>query len=102
MSIAIGPLGRGVEGIGAMGDGEGAACYAYSASRGLFAGVALDGIVIFTRDRLNQTFYGHPASAKQLLSGKIAPPRAAEPLYRALAAHTTETAGGVGGRSGSL
>ena len=50
-------------------------------------GVALDGTVVFTRDRLNHVFYGHPASAKQLLSGRIAPPRAAEPLYRALRSH---------------
>ena len=40
--------------------------------------------MLFTRDRLNHNFYGHPASATQLLSGKIPPPRAAEPLYRAL------------------
>ena len=48
--------------------------------------------MLFTRDRLNHNFYGHPASATQLLSGKIPPPRAAEPLYRALRTHTSEYA----------
>ena len=82
LGIALGPIGRNIEGAGAVGVGSGgealAPCYAYSVSRGLYAGVTLDGTVVFTRDRLNHTFYGHPASAKQLLSGKITPPRAAD------------------------
>ena len=90
LSVAVGPLGRAVEGAGVAGAGATAACYAYSVSRGVFAGVAVDGLVVFTRDRLNHVFYGHPASAKQLLSGRIMPPRAAEPLYRALRTHTSE------------
>ena len=49
--------------------------------------------MLFTRDRLNHTFYGHPASATQLLSGKIPPPRAAEPLYRTLRAEPPSSAG---------
>ena len=90
LSVAVGPLGRSLEGTGVAGSGAAAACYSYSVSRGAFAGIALDGLVMFTRDRLNHVFYGHPASAKQLLSGRIAPPRAAEPLYRALRAYGSE------------
>jgi len=90
LSVALGPIGRAIEGTGVAGNDARAACYSYSVSRGVYAGVGLDGTVIFTRDRLNHVFYGHPASAKQLLSGRIAPPRAAEPLYRALRTHTTE------------
>lgn len=90
LSVALGPLGRSFEGGGVAGSGSTAAVYAYSVSRGAFAGVSLEGTVVFTRDRLNHTFYGHPASAKQLLSGRIAPPRAAEPLYRALRTHSIE------------
>jgi len=90
LSVALGPLGRTIEGTGVAGNNATTACYAYSVSRGVFAGVALDGTVVFTRDRLNHVFYGHPASAKQLLSGRIEPPRAAEPLYRALRTHTSE------------
>jgi len=91
LSVAMGPVGRQIEGTGVAGGKGSAACYAYAVSRGAFAGVALDGTVLFTRDRLNHNFYGHPASATQLLSGKIPPPRAAEPLYRAL---RSEQAGG--------
>ena len=90
ISVALGPLGRSVEADAVAGNGDAASCYAYAVSRGVYAGVGLDGMAMFTRDRLNHTFYGHPASAKQLLSGRIAPPRAAEPLYRALRTHTTE------------
>mmetsp|Transcript_22316 Transcript_22316/g.70075 ORF Transcript_22316/g.70075 Transcript_22316/m.70075 type:complete len:229 (-) Transcript_22316:340-1026(-) len=94
LSVAAGPVGRHIEGSGVLDEnGHSAACYSYSVSRGVFAGVALDGAVIFTRDKLNHVFYGHPASARQLLSGRIAPPRAAEPLYRALRAHTNAVAG---------
>ena len=89
LSVALGPVGRAVEGTGVAGHGSAAACYSYSVSRGAYAGVALDGTVVFTRDRLNHVFYGHPASAKQLLSGRIAPPRACEPLYRALRTHSS-------------
>ena len=65
LSVALGPMGRSIEGGGvASSSGETAACYAYSVSRGAFVGVALDGTVLFTRDRLNHTFYGHPASAR--------------------------------------
>ena len=92
LSVALGPVGRTLEGGGVAGSGTNAAVYSYSVSRGAFAGIALDGTVVFTRDRLNHVFYGHPASAKQLLSGRIAPPRAAEPLYRALRTHTSEYA----------
>ena len=71
VSVAVGPLGRTLEGAGVTGAHTAAAVYAYSISRGAFAGIGLDGTCVFTRDRLNHTFYGHPASAKQLLSGAL-------------------------------
>ena len=74
LSVAVGPVGRHAEATGVAGNSRTAACYGYAVSRGLFAGVGLDGTCVFTRDRLNHTFYGHPASARQLLSGKISPP----------------------------
>lgn len=89
LSVALGPIGRQLEGTGVAGYSGAAACYSYAVSRGAFAGVGLDGTVVFTRDKLNHAFYGHPASARQLLCGKIAPPRAAEPLYRALRSHAS-------------
>lgn len=44
LSVALGPVGRTVEATGVAGsDWRPAACYAYSVSRGVFAGVGLDG-----------------------------------------------------------
>ena len=54
-------------------------------SRGLFAGISLEGAVIASRPDVNRAFYGRDVSAKQLLTGEIAPPPAAKPLYDALA-----------------
>ena len=71
LSVAVGPVGRHADVGGVAGNTKHAACYSYSVSRGAFLGVALDGTVVFTRDRLNHVFYGHPASAKQC--GRRAP-----------------------------
>ena len=43
LSVAMGPVGRQIEGTGVAGGRGSAACYAYAVSRGAFAGVALDG-----------------------------------------------------------
>ena len=37
-----------------------------------------------TRDRVNEKFYGRSVSAHEILSGKVATPPAAQPLYDAL------------------
>ncbi|KAL7528271.1 hypothetical protein ACHAXR_002357, partial [Thalassiosira sp. AJA248-18] len=103
VGVAIGPLGRSAEAdIGAtsgrsrsLHDGSGggqhhnngiamAPIYTYSLSRGLYAGVSLDGRLITTRDRVNEKFYGRAVSAHELLSGEVATPPAAQPLYDAL------------------
>ncbi|KAJ1633643.1 hypothetical protein T492DRAFT_979863 [Pavlovales sp. CCMP2436] len=84
LSIAVGPWGRSVEAEAGGGDGGPVACYSYCSAKGAFAGVAVEGTVVFCRADLNQLFYGRPVSAKQLLSGQIPPPRAAGPLYSIL------------------
>src|SRR5690606_27706635 len=53
-SVAAGPAGRQAEPAG----GSNADVYAYSSSRGLFAGVALDGSAITIDERGNRDFYG--------------------------------------------
>lgn len=53
-SVAAGPVGRQAEAAG----GSNAEVYAYSRSRGLFAGVALDGTAINIDERANRDFYG--------------------------------------------
>ena len=82
LSYAAGPTGRALEAAGTVGNL--APIYSYSKSKGVFAGVSLEGTLILTRKKANRLFYGPNTSAKDLLSGKIAPPTQAEPLYRVL------------------
>lgn len=58
--------------------------YTYSLSKGLYAGISLDGKVIIKRDRVNEKFYGREISGAQFLTGEIVSPPAARPLYDAL------------------
>jgi lipid-binding SYLF domain-containing protein/peptidoglycan hydrolase-like protein with peptidoglycan-binding domain len=67
--IAAGPLGRGGE-LGTNAKLE-SSIYAYSRSKGLFAGVALDGAVLNMNKDMNTKVYG-AADAKQVLDGKVA------------------------------
>mmetsp|Transcript_10658 Transcript_10658/g.16042 ORF Transcript_10658/g.16042 Transcript_10658/m.16042 type:complete len:465 (+) Transcript_10658:26-1420(+) len=86
IDVAIGPIGRSGSGEFHVADKGLAAAYSYSQSRGLFAGVSLDGSVIFARTEVNHIFYGRRIQPEEILSGQqVGPPRAAEPLYSALA-----------------
>ena len=80
MSLATGPVGRDLEGSMAVG----AVMYTYSRSQGLYAGVSLEGTVVYTRDEANAEFYGKPVQAKEILSGSVAPPAGAEKLLKFL------------------
>ncbi|KAJ3091762.1 hypothetical protein HK102_013529 [Quaeritorhiza haematococci] len=82
LSVAVGPLGRTAEAAGTAANF--AAIYSYSKSKGLFAGVSIEGSCILERKDANSNFYHRKVSAKELLSGAIPPPPAAEDLYRAL------------------
>ena len=78
--------------------------YSYSLSKGLYAGVSMDGRILMTRDRVNEKFYGRSVSAHEILSGKVATPPAAQPLYDALKRCRVygETGGTQSTRKGSL
>jgi lipid-binding SYLF domain-containing protein len=66
-SVAAGPVGRQGEALA----GIDAEIYSYSRSRGLFAGLALDGSVItFNRDA-NLDYYGRSVSAAEIFSGAV-------------------------------
>ncbi|GAA5806683.1 hypothetical protein MFLAVUS_000031 [Mucor flavus] len=93
VSVAAGPIGRNAEASGSASLKHIAAIYSYSKTRGLFAGVSLEGSVVVTRGDANEKFYGQRVTAKQLLSGAIPPPPEADALYRALNAkfHTLGT-----------
>ncbi|KPV77191.1 uncharacterized protein RHOBADRAFT_52132 [Rhodotorula graminis WP1] len=85
MSIAAGPLGRNLEGTGALSAKGGvAAMYSYSRSKGLFGGASVEGSIIVERSDANAKAYGQNVTAKQLLAGAIEPPSWALPLIETI------------------
>src|SRR5260370_19671213 len=80
VSAAAGPVGRTASGAVA----PTAAVYTYSRSKGLFAGVSLEGAVIATQRDSNFRYYGRPVRADEILSGVTAPPPGAASLRRAV------------------
>src|SRR3981081_1987957 len=69
-SVAAGPVGRTAEGAIT----PKAAIYTYSRSKGLFAGVSLEGAVIATQQDENARYYHRPVRAIDILKGRVAPP----------------------------
>ncbi|KAJ2449033.1 hypothetical protein GGF42_004902 [Coemansia sp. RSA 2424] len=82
VTVAAGPFGRSAEASGAVINL--APVLSYSKSKGLFAGVSLEGSVIAERKDENSKFYGRPVRAQELLNGTVSPPPQADVLYRAL------------------
>lgn len=79
-SVAAGPVGRNVEAAIT----PTAAIYTYSRSKGLFAGVSLEGAVIGTQKDENRHYYHKPVAAIDILQGRVAPPARAARLHAAL------------------
>jgi lipid-binding SYLF domain-containing protein len=84
-SVAAGPLGRQWDAsLQTMENWTFVECYSYSLSEGLFAGVAVQGMVLSSRDELNTAFYNlgteTRVSAAQILDGKIQIPLTTEYL----------------------
>lgn len=84
VSIAAGPVGRNAEAAGAASLKAVSGIFAYSKTKGLFAGVSLEGSVIIERRDANEKMYGRKVTARALLGGDIEPPPQAEPLLRVL------------------
>ncbi|KAG0036457.1 hypothetical protein BGZ82_004169 [Podila clonocystis] len=84
LSVAAGPIGRTAEAGASASTKSVAAIYSYSKSKGLFAGVSIEGSVIVERKDANEAFYRQRVTAAELLSGAITPPPQADILYRAL------------------
>src|SRR5213595_158506 len=78
-SVAAGPVGRDVQANVA----PKAAVYTYSLSKGLFAGVSLEGAVIVTEKGKNEHYYGRSVTASQILNGKAAAPPGSAVLRKA-------------------
>lgn len=80
LSAAAGPVGRDLQGDVT----TTAAVYTYSRSKGLFAGISLEGAVIATQNDANTEYYGRPVSARAILRGDVSPPAGAEQLRQLL------------------
>jgi len=52
----------------------------YSRSKGIFAGVSLDGAVMQADKSGDQAMYGYDVSRREILNGKVAVPASAQPL----------------------
>lgn len=94
VSIAAGPVGRNAEAAGAASLKGVAGIFSYSKTKGLFAGVSLEGSGIIERRDANEKLYGRRWTAREILSGQVPPPPAAEPLLRVL---NSRVFSGVGG-----
>ncbi|CAG5135804.1 unnamed protein product [Candidula unifasciata] len=84
-TIAAGPLGRNVEGDIAV--RSAAAIYTYSKTKGLFAGISIEGSALIERKDANKKFYGRDIRAHQILSGEVDPPDDCRDLYEVLKEH---------------
>jgi lipid-binding SYLF domain-containing protein len=92
-SVAAGPVGRSAE--GATDAQLHAEILSYSRTRGLFAGVSLDGAVMKQDKDDNEKLYGRRVSAKEILiDGTVATPQSARALDNALRKYSPK-----GGRS---
>ncbi|XP_006131028.1 SH3 domain-containing YSC84-like protein 1 isoform X2 [Pelodiscus sinensis] len=85
-TVAIGPLGRNLEGDVAV--RSSAAVYTYCKSRGLFAGVSLEGTCLIERKETNRKFYGQEIRASAILFGDVPRPAQSDDLYEILDSFT--------------
>jgi len=60
--------------------------FSYSKSKGLFAGVSLEGTMLIERKDANKEFYGSPVPARDILGGRVPPPEIASKLYEIIEA----------------
>ena len=81
-SVAAGPKGREAEAATDL--RMGAEILSYSRSKGLFAGVSLEGSVINQDEKGNKRIYGREIDPKEILLTGVAVPSAAQPLASAL------------------
>ncbi|XP_008323583.1 SH3 domain-containing YSC84-like protein 1 [Cynoglossus semilaevis] len=91
-TVAVGPMGRNVEADVALRNT--AAVFTYCRSRGLFAGISLEGSYLIERKETNRKFYARDIRASAILNGDVEPPVECADLYHILdayaAAYTSE------------
>ena len=76
--VAVASYGAGVQ--GSTTTAIGADIVAFAASRGLFGGIALEGSVMSTETAWNQSYYGQPYAARQLVMAMQGANPGADPL----------------------
>ena len=92
-SAAAGPVGRtAMASTSLTFDSE---VYAYSRTRGLFAGVSLEGTGIFINSKANRRFYDGESSATRILSATGTPPSPADELVKEVTRLTSGSAQSV-------
>jgi len=87
-SVAAGPVGRNA--TAATDLKLNAEILSYSRSKGIFAGVSLDGAVMQADKSGDKAMYGDEVNRHEILSGKIAVPPSAEPLLREIGGYAKE------------
>lgn len=88
-AASAGPVGRNAQ---ASTDWKlGAELLTYSRSKGLFAGIDLDGTSVSQNTEDTTTFYGSPHTFEQILKGNVLPPEDAKPFLRTVAKYFHST-----------
>ncbi|KAG8969176.1 hypothetical protein FRC03_004129 [Tulasnella sp. 419] len=84
ISASAGPLGTGAAVQASL--ASPAPMFSYSKSKGLFAGLSLEGTVLIERKDANRDFYGSPIPAQDILGGRVPPPEVASRMYEVIEA----------------
>ena len=85
-SVAAGPVGRNASAATDL--KLNAEVLSYSRSKGVFAGVSLNGAVVQADKSGDQAMYGQAVERRQIMDGMVKPPSAAMPLIRDLEAYS--------------
>ncbi|AAW47052.2 conserved hypothetical protein [Cryptococcus deneoformans JEC21] len=79
ISAAAGPIGTGGQVAASLANP--APMFSYSRSKGLFAGLTLDGTILVERKDANRNFYGSSISSTDILAGRVPAPEIASQMY---------------------
>jgi len=84
ISATAGPIGTGGSVQASL--AHPAPMFSYSKSKGLFAGLSLEGTALIERKDANKEFYGSAIPARDILGGRVPPPEVASRLYEIIEA----------------
>ncbi|KAF8500852.1 DUF500-domain-containing protein [Russula emetica] len=84
VSATAGPIGTGGSVQASL--AHPAPMFSYSKSKGLFAGLSLEGTALIERKDANKDFYGSAIPARDILGGRVPPPEVASRLYEIIEA----------------